>query len=385
MEKDRIYVNGCVPFCTCRFYSNRINLFSAIFFQKQEGCSLLFCIISARNCIKQDRFFRRNFYYINAPGGARMVYVSHGENINAGTLFYLLTDHQGSVTHVVDEWGNLAQEYSYDAWGRRRDKNTLQPYAQSFFQTASNLTPFFIDNFCTFDRGYTGHEHLDAFGMINMNGRLYDPVMARMLSPDNYVQDPENTQNYNRYSYCLNNPLKYVDPSGENYTDYRNEKGELLYKTDDGLKDVIIVNNSNIPKLKQKLQDAKDKGTIDNPETNKKEMHPLGKKPSEYTNEALKDVGDYWRLGYKETYNDTYNGNKPGWLSRLASAFVAGIATDHNDNSGEMRNAGRETGIIEGERDRKDGRINRLNPTQSFKNNLPLIKLTDKEKNSPRR
>ena len=47
-----------------------------------------------------------------------------------------------------------------------------------------------------------------------MNGRLYDPLTAQFLSPDNYVQDPTFTQNYNRYIYCLNNPLKYVDPSG---------------------------------------------------------------------------------------------------------------------------------------------------------------------------
>ncbi|CEN36674.1 RHS repeat-associated core domain protein (fragment) [Capnocytophaga cynodegmi] len=48
-----------------------------------------------------------------------------------------------------------------------------------------------------------------------MNGRLYDPVLHRFLQPDNYVQDPSNTQNFNRYGYVLNNPLKYTDPSGE--------------------------------------------------------------------------------------------------------------------------------------------------------------------------
>ncbi len=63
-------------------------------------------------------------------------------------------------------------------------------------------------------RGYTAHEMLPEFGLINMNGRLYDPVLGRMLSPDNYVQMPDNTQNFNRYSYVLNNPLKYTDPSG---------------------------------------------------------------------------------------------------------------------------------------------------------------------------
>ena len=47
-----------------------------------------------------------------------------------------------------------------------------------------------------------------------MNGRLYDPAVGRFLSVDPYVQNPGSTQSYNRYSYCLNNPLKYTDPSG---------------------------------------------------------------------------------------------------------------------------------------------------------------------------
>ncbi|MCQ2307065.1 MAG: hypothetical protein MJ000_05830 [Bacteroidales bacterium] len=78
---------------------------------------------------------------------------------------------------------------------------------------------FIYDTDCTdeplFDRGFTGHEHLYNFGLINMNGRVYDPLMSSFLSPDNYVQCPDNPQNFNRYAYCLNNPLRYTDPSGE--------------------------------------------------------------------------------------------------------------------------------------------------------------------------
>jgi len=63
-------------------------------------------------------------------------------------------------------------------------------------------------------RGYTGHEHLDKFALINMNGRVYDPIIGRFLSPDPYIQAPYFAQNFDRYSYVWNNPLKYVDPSG---------------------------------------------------------------------------------------------------------------------------------------------------------------------------
>ncbi|MFP4017498.1 MAG: RHS repeat-associated core domain-containing protein, partial [Halanaerobiales bacterium] len=90
---------------------------------------------------------------------------------------------------------------NFDAWGRRRN-----PADWSF----TNVSATYM-----FDRGFTGHEHLDEFGLINMNGRVYDPLLGRFLSPDNYIQVPDYTQSLNRYSYALNNPLVYTDPSGE--------------------------------------------------------------------------------------------------------------------------------------------------------------------------
>jgi RHS repeat-associated protein len=64
-------------------------------------------------------------------------------------------------------------------------------------------------------RGYTGHEMLQEFALINMNNRMYDPVLGRMLAADNLVQDSYSTQAYNRYSYGWNNPVTYVDPNGD--------------------------------------------------------------------------------------------------------------------------------------------------------------------------
>ena len=63
-------------------------------------------------------------------------------------------------------------------------------------------------------RGYTGHEHLEEFDFIHMNGRVYDPTIGRFLSADPHIQDPYDSQSYNRYTYVKNNPLKYTDPSG---------------------------------------------------------------------------------------------------------------------------------------------------------------------------
>jgi RHS repeat-associated protein len=55
---------------------------------------------------------------------------------------------------------------------------------------------------------------LDELGIVHMNGRLYDPELGRVLSGDPIIQEPENAQNYNRYSYVINNPLSLTDPSG---------------------------------------------------------------------------------------------------------------------------------------------------------------------------
>ena len=118
-------------------------------------------------------------------------------------IYYIARDYLGSITHIINEDGTLKQELSYDAWGRLRNPDTQQVY------TAGEEPELFLG------RGYTGHEHLPWFGLINMNARLYDPILGRFLSPDPYVQMPDGTQSYNRYSYCMNNPLVYVDKDGK--------------------------------------------------------------------------------------------------------------------------------------------------------------------------
>jgi len=113
--------------------------------------------------------------------------------------YYIGRDYLGSITHIIDEDGTLQYEYSYDAWGNLRNPET---------QTNYTVPELFLG------RGYTGHEHLQGFGLINMNARLYDPALGRFLNPDPIIQDATNKQNFNLYSYVLNNPLKYTDPSG---------------------------------------------------------------------------------------------------------------------------------------------------------------------------
>jgi len=98
----------------------------------------------------------------------------------------------------------------YDPFGKREilDCN----YNQASYSPASPL-----DN-SVLQRGFTGHEHyqedVDDYGIINMNGRIYDPKLGRMMQADPIISSAYNAQSINRYSYVLNNPLIHTDPSG---------------------------------------------------------------------------------------------------------------------------------------------------------------------------
>lgn len=145
--------------------------------------------------IKEGKTINTN--YIFAYGKAVAI-VTQGENGECN-INYVHHDHLGSIQALSDENGKLFQEMSYDAWGRRRNPDTWDAYD---IQTPSN------------DHGFGGHEHIDVFDMINMDGRIYDPVVGRFISADPFVQCPDFTQSYNRYAYCINNPLSLIDPSG---------------------------------------------------------------------------------------------------------------------------------------------------------------------------
>ena len=108
----------------------------------------------------------------------------------------------GSYTHITNSSRQVIRALHFDPWGNVKSDTNWTVFA--------DREPGELANAFRFDRGFTGHEHYAGLKNINMNGRLYDPVIARFFSPDNFVQAPEFTQSYNRYSYCLNNPLQYT-------------------------------------------------------------------------------------------------------------------------------------------------------------------------------
>jgi RHS repeat-associated protein len=117
---------------------------------------------------------------------------------------YLHRDHLGSLDLVTDQSGVLVERLSFDAWGKRRQANYVPQFHISTTVSFSPITT----------RGFTGHEMLDDVGLVHMNGRVYDPELGRFLSADPFVQDMSDLQSWNRYSYVLNNPLSFTDPSG---------------------------------------------------------------------------------------------------------------------------------------------------------------------------
>jgi RHS repeat-associated protein len=132
---------------------------------------------------------RKNIHYIYADGSQAVA--QHIAEGGSATTEYFHRDHLGSIEAISAANGLLTSVVylNYDAWGQRI--------------TGPNIRS-----------GFTGHETITEVGLVHMNGRVYDPVLGRFLSADPIIQMPGNMQSYNRYSYVLNNPLSYTDPSG---------------------------------------------------------------------------------------------------------------------------------------------------------------------------
>jgi len=113
---------------------------------------------------------------------------------------YFHKDHLGSISVITDESGAVLERLSYDAWGKRRHTDGSDDPSGSITSQTS--------------RGFTGHEELDSVGLVHMNGRVYDPLLARFGTADPMTESPFSTQGWNRYSYVGNSPLNFTDPSG---------------------------------------------------------------------------------------------------------------------------------------------------------------------------
>ena len=187
---------------------------------KENGQTYRTRIFASNFEINTENGISHEVCYISSPSGLAAMHVTEiplSGGAGVGNLFYTYNDHLGSIISVTNSTGTVIARQNFDAWGRRRhaiDYSYLPNNTKTIHNGLASLNAANPNLPAWLFRGYTGHEMLDEFALINMNARLYDPVVGMMLSCDNYVTDPTNTQCYNRYNYCYNNPLKYTDPDG---------------------------------------------------------------------------------------------------------------------------------------------------------------------------
>ena len=115
----------------------------------------------------------------------------------AGAVYWLHGDHLGSASLTTNAGGQKVAELRYLPFGETR---------WAWGRTVSATTPT--------DRRYTGQREVPAIGLYDYNARMYWPAIGRFVSADTVVPGPGNPQQFNRYAYALNNPLRYNDPTG---------------------------------------------------------------------------------------------------------------------------------------------------------------------------
>jgi RHS repeat-associated protein len=147
-----------------------------------------------------------NKYFIQVPGGTQIVYDI--QSISGAQTTYITADHLGSGNIFLNSAGRKLLNESFSAYGYRRSSNWSRPLSS----TSSDYTTIAS----TTRRGYTDafHEVFDNLDLIQMRGRVYDPVIGRFMSPDPIVTQVGNSQSINPYSYVQNRPLTLTDPTG---------------------------------------------------------------------------------------------------------------------------------------------------------------------------
>ncbi len=147
----------------------------------------------------QDTITRKTY---SAGGQVIATRISGDPVTNNNGLFYFHSDHLGSATFLTHGNGHASE-------GNKVANSTkfYTPFGEYRIQPPSPTDEIT-------DRGFTGHKHNDYIKLIYMNARFYLPEIGRFLTADTIVPNPANPQDFNRFSYGYNNPVKYSDPTG---------------------------------------------------------------------------------------------------------------------------------------------------------------------------
>jgi RHS repeat-associated protein len=115
-------------------------------------------------------------------------------------------DHLGSISSIVDGTGSILERRKTDPFGNWL-RNSAVPALDIQSLVMSVATH-------SVRAGFTGQEHDEQLGVVNMGARIYEPLAGRFLSPDAVVGSGMTSQTWNAYTYVLNRPTAFVDPTG---------------------------------------------------------------------------------------------------------------------------------------------------------------------------
>lgn len=127
------------------------------------------------------------------------------KDVGTSNMYYYLYNGHGDVVQIVDTNGTIVNQYQYDEWG-----------------TITSKTEGISNSF-----KYAGEQYDDETGLYYLRARYYDPSMGRFINEDTYEGQINNPLSLNLYTYVENNPLIYIDPTG-NYKESDNEELKKL-------------------------------------------------------------------------------------------------------------------------------------------------------------
>ncbi|MGD9910490.1 MAG: RHS repeat-associated core domain-containing protein [Candidatus Izemoplasmatales bacterium] len=117
----------------------------------------------------------------------------------SGLEYFYIRNQMGDITHIATSDGTVVVHYIYDAYGRITDTDITAGYS-----TIANANPY----------RYRGYRYDSEISMYYLNSRFYNPEVGRFINSDGLLGDYGDIQTTNMYSYCHNNPIANVDPSG---------------------------------------------------------------------------------------------------------------------------------------------------------------------------